>query len=205
VKPTVVPFITSREAEIHSTARLVVRPEGRGIGYHDEGDQDRDERGVLWGRVTQALASPPVWRNVHPARQRVCMERLLCQICADPADRTGAGWLFLQGGKGGEGVLTAQPPLCLQHALVAALQCPYLNGQLQAMRVQAPLLYGVLGTGYILDRHSELLQLPPDPPVPYSHPRVGWVLASQLVRCLTGVTVIDLEQEVDRILAGVSE
>ncbi|QMU79063.1 hypothetical protein GXW83_28515 [Streptacidiphilus sp. PB12-B1b] len=204
-KPTAVPFITARAGEDPSCARLVALSAGRGIGYQDERPEDRDERGVLWGRVPQLPVGRPRWKDVHPQRQRICMERLLCQVCTRPADHNHQGWLFLRGSfenTVSEGVLTAQPPLCLAHALLSAEQCRYLADGFQAMRVQHPLLFGVLGTSYILDRFAEPMALPPGDPVPYTHPRVPWVLASQLVRCLLGVTDVDLEQESARPRVG---
>ena len=202
MSPTLVPFITAREGELFHAGRLVTLPAGAGIGYRSERPDDRDERGTLWGRSTQLLGGQPIWRDVNPQRQRICMESLLCQVCTGPADRNSAGWLFLHGGPssgGTESVLTAQPPLCLAHAQVSAQQCPYLGQRPVVMRVQQPLLYGVLGTRYILDRKGEPLPLSQDgPPVPYADPGMRWVLASQLVRCLVGTTVVDLNHEIGR-------
>ena len=202
MSPTLVPFITAREGELVHPGQLITLPAGPGISYHDEQPEDRDERGTLWGRSTQFLEGQPIWRDVNPQRQRICMERLMCQVCTGPADRNADGWLFLHGGPGSseaEGVLTAQPPLCLAHAKVSAQQCPYLDRKPLAMRVQQPLLYGVLGTRYILDRNGDPLPLSLDgPPVPYADPGMRWVLASQLVRCLVGTTVVDLNHEIGR-------
>ncbi|MEY9875732.1 hypothetical protein ABH931_005236 [Streptacidiphilus sp. MAP12-33] len=195
-----VPFITSRHGEVAGPLSDIVLGPG-GLRYRDEVPADRDGRGALWGRCEQALSDAPRWRDVNPVRQRLCMERMLCQVCTGPADRNESGWLFLHGpdgtgsGQTAEGVLTAQPPLCLPHALRAAVECPHLDGRPVAMRVRRPLLYGVLGTVYLHGHQGEPLALPGGDPVPFGDPRLPWTLASQLVCCLLGVTVTDLSRE----------
>ncbi|MGW5248814.1 hypothetical protein ACWEQN_34240, partial [Streptomyces sp. NPDC004129] len=148
-----VPYITSREGE-HPDLLLSLRgthgPDGRlQLGYWDELREDRDLRGVLWGRCSQTIGADglptgrPRWRMVHPSRQRECMEQLRCQVCAHSA-RTRHGIIFLAGP--GEVqpeqavVRTAQPPVCLKHARAAAEQCPHLDGRPTVFLVQsAPL------------------------------------------------------------------
>jgi hypothetical protein len=52
------------------------------------------EGGALWARMTSETGQP-FYGLLHPTRQRTCMESLLCQVCAKPADRTRRGVLFL--------------------------------------------------------------------------------------------------------------
>ncbi|MEU1601041.1 hypothetical protein ABZ468_52200 [Streptomyces sp. NPDC005708] len=200
-----VPYITSRAGErpdLLSSLRALRGPDGRlQLGYWNEIAQDRDLRGVLWGRCSQTIGRDglptgrPRWRMVHPSRQRECMEQLRSQVCAQPA-RTHHGIVFLAGP--GEVrpddavVRTAQPPVCLQHARAAAQQCPHLAGRPTEFLAHSVPLYGVIGTPYQYG-DGGLQALPAtDQALPYGHPGLGWFLASQMVRRLRAYTVITL-------------
>lgn len=209
-----VPYITARQGEEADwLSNLRLRPGGKGLFYLDEGPGDRDERGVLWARCSQsrlgnAIVGRPRWRDVHPSRQRECMEELRCQVCVRQSSRTTLGYLFLAAHQadrpadGWEGYLTAQPPLCLEHAKVAVEQCGHLvrDGAV-ALRVRVPRLYGVIGTLYRTgpDGRPEPVEFDGESastPLPYRQRRLTpWFLASQLVRELRDVTVVDLDEE----------
>jgi hypothetical protein len=74
---------------------LVESPEG-GIAYQDETLADRDRNGVLWHRTPFIPGQGrPDFGRVHPLRQRRTMQRLLCQVCAGPANTTEDGVLWL--------------------------------------------------------------------------------------------------------------
>ncbi|MGW6772261.1 hypothetical protein ACWGBX_17810 [Streptomyces sp. NPDC055037] len=215
-----VPYITAcRDEEAASAATLGARPGARGgLFYTDEGSGDRDARGVLWARCSQnrdgnTVLGKPRWSDVHLARQRECMEKLLCQGCVQQPSRTSLGSLFLASPPPDatatewvEGYRTAQPPLCLKHAVVATEWCGHLLREgAVALRAWVRPLYGVLGT-YCRSRglqpprahrHERGKGQRPVVPGPAVHP---WILASQLVRELRGVTVINLAEE---IAAGV--
>ncbi|MGX4695142.1 hypothetical protein [Streptomyces sp. JNUCC 63] len=200
-----VPYITSRDGEhpdLHVSLRGIHGPDGRlQLGYRDEQPEDRDLRGVLWGRCSQTIgtdglpAGRPRWRMVHPSRQRETMEQLRCQVCAAPA-RTRHGVIFLAGPQEVRPedavVRTAQPPVCLEHARIAARQCPHLACRPTVFLVQSAPLYGVIGTPYHWG-DGGLRALPaPDDALPYGHPGLRWYLASQMVRRLRAYTTIDL-------------
>lgn len=207
-----VPYITARQGEqADSLSSLGLRPDGKGLFYLNEGPGDRDDRGVLWARCSQSrhgndIVGRPRWRDVHPSRQRECMEELRCQVCVQQPSRTQLGYLFLAAQQdtrstdGWEGHLTAQPPLCLEHAKAAVEQCGYLvRAGTVALRARVPRLHGVIGTLYRtgadgrpepVEFDSELARIP----LPYRHRKwTPWFLASQLVRELRGVTVVDLD------------
>ncbi|MET9967922.1 hypothetical protein ABZZ80_18850, partial [Streptomyces sp. NPDC006356] len=154
-----VPYITARQGEqADSLSNLSLRAGGKGLFYLNEGPGDRDERGVLWARCSQSrcgndIVGRPRWRDVHPSRQRECMEDLRCQVCVQQPSRTELGYLFLAAQQddrstdGWEGHLTAQPPLCLEHAKAAIEQCGYLvRARAVALRARVPRLHGVIGT-----------------------------------------------------------
>ena len=217
-----VPYITFREDEEPvSVAMLGAMPPGGprdGLFYVNEGPGDRDERGVLWARCSQnrngsTVLGKPRWSDVHPSRQRECMEQLLCQGCARQPSRTSLGYLFLaspprdvSSAEWVEGYRTVQPPLCLAHAKIATERCGHLLREgAVALRARVPRLYGVLGTYYEFKGF-----LPPEPaeidpevvnvPLSYRDRRyTRWILASQLVRELRGVTIVNLAEETARV------
>ncbi|ORT61931.1 hypothetical protein [Streptomyces sp. CB03238] len=216
-----VPYITARHGEeADSLSNLSLRPGGKGLFYLNEGPGDRDERGVLWARCSQSrygneITGRPRWRDVHPSRQRECMEDLRCQVCVQQPSRTAQGYLFLATQQDDrptdswEGHLTAQPPLCLEHAKAAVEQCGHLvRAGAVALRVRVPRLYGVIGVLYRTgsDGRPETVEFDGESactPLPYRNRRLTpWFLASQLVRELRGVTVVDLEEEADREAYG---
>jgi hypothetical protein len=207
-----VPYITARQGEqADSLSNLSLRPGGKGLFYLNEGSGDRDERGVLWARCSQSrngndIVGRPRWRDVHPSRQRECMEDLRCQVCVQQPSRTELGYLFLasqhddRSTHGWEGHLTAQPPLCLEHATAAVEQCGHLvRAGAVALRARVPRLHGVIGTLYRSgpDGRPEPVEFDSESaraPLPYRQRRLTpWFLASQLVRELRGVTVVDLD------------
>jgi hypothetical protein len=209
VSPTIqIPYITARLGEDIDPKPALISSLRRGLSYEDEHADDRDAWGALWARGFQLPAAvrdahPPRWRDVEIYRQRETMSLLRCQVCAEPASRTPLGVLFLATRPPGavgpawpEGMHTAQPPLCLEHAVTSAEQCRYLveRGHV-ALRAQRPVLYGVLATRYQMD-YPRPKHLDPTPmPVPYSHPQLRWCLAQQQLRQLRGVSVVDLAEE----------
>jgi hypothetical protein len=206
-----VPYITSREGEepdLLSSLRALHGPDGDlQLGYWDELREDRDLRGVLWGRCSQTIGAGglptgrPRWRMVHPSRQRETMLQLRCQVCARSA-RTRHGVIFLAGPgevRSEDAVVrTAQPPVCLEHARLAAEQCPHLAGRPTVLLVHSAPLYGVIGTPYQYG-HGGLQALPAtDEALPYGHPSLRWFLASQMVRQLRAYTIVGLGDLPDR-------
>lgn len=147
-----VPYITAREGEEPESIlalRATFDRAGRSaLGYWDESREDRDPRGVLWGRCSQLIgrdglpSGRPQWRLVHPARQRETMTQLRCQICVGPT-RTPEGHLFLEPraasgvARPGDILRTAQPPVCLAHRHVAVKQCPHLQKGYTALMVRS--------------------------------------------------------------------
>ncbi|PWW64547.1 hypothetical protein DFQ13_103521 [Actinokineospora spheciospongiae] len=90
-----VPYVATWSRETAEPPRVIERP-GRGIAYWDEILADRDKQGVLWDRVTVCPGrGTPQFADIHTHRQRRAMRRLLCQVCAGPADETEDGVLWL--------------------------------------------------------------------------------------------------------------
>ncbi|MFD3654318.1 hypothetical protein [Streptomyces sp. NPDC058620] len=206
--PGLVPYITAREGEeTDLLSSLCVRGPSSAtrIGYRDEIPSDLGPRGELWGRCSQRIGPDrmpigrPLWRQVHPARQRETMMKLRCQVCVAPA-RTAKGTLFLESAAvkapaPGSALLTAHPPVCLPHARASVEQCAHFAQHgARVLLVRSAPLYGVMGTGYKLGLAGWQEVPGVDAPVPYGSPVIRAVLASQLVRELRDFTVVQLDE-----------
>jgi hypothetical protein len=180
-----------------------------GIRYEQELPADRDDCGVLWAHARQSLvrgrpAGRPRFGQVHPFRQREAMSRLRCNVCMGQPSRNELGYLFLEAHPQDpiEGRLTIQPPLCLPHALDGIERCSFLrNGGYVLLRSRVPRLHGVVGCFYRpgadgVEAVPSTRNPNEDIPVAYArHELTPWLLASQMVRRLTKVTVVSLDDE----------
>ena len=195
------PYVVSRTTEKvgrMSELRIEHTASGPRLAYQDMRPEDRDQHGNLWIRYKGSPDGRAVYNSVHPARQRACMEQMLCQVCAQPADRNDQGWLFIDWRREDspptwpERSITGMPPLCVEHARRSLEQCPFLRGSEHAvLRVRKPHLYGVSGTlyrwgprGWVASDEDYLSA--------YSKPRFPCMLASRLHRELRHVTVVNL-------------
>lgn len=209
MKPPLIPYITLREGEEPcetDALRAIFRRDGRhSIGYWDQTIDDTGPGGELWGRCSQQIGDDrmptgkPLWSMVHPSRQRECMSKFRCQVCVSSAKVAG-GYLFLESAAGhpsepGQPVLTAQPPVCLEHALAAAEQCAHLatHGHRALLARRAP-IFGVIGTPYHWGTSGWQALPADDVPVPYGSEALRVLLASQLVRELRDYSVVDLAE-----------
>jgi hypothetical protein len=196
-RDAVVPYIASWSGE-EPLATQVVGQGLSGIGFTDETLIDRDENRVLWTRIpSRPGVGRPLYGQVHTLRQRRAMRRLLCQVCAKPADRNEQGvlWLLLDHREDWpdwpEDMANTYPPLCLSCAHLSIRACPTLRRGYVAVRARRFPLTGVQGVRY----------LPAKPfPVPvegdvvgYQNPAVRWVRAVQQVRSLQGCTIVSLD------------
>ena len=194
-----VPFMVAWSGEEKSRPKVVYGPGGRGVAYANEEPGDRDSRGVLWRREKVAYGrGRPLFARLHTGRQRYAMERLLCNVCAQPADRDGDGVLWMlvndrddSGGWGqwptGAGV--TEPPICRGCAEVAKRLCPELRRQGHVLvRVSDMPIAGVNGTVY---------RPGADRPVPVTNQLLPyaadlrWVVAAHLVRELRDPLIVD--------------
>lgn len=207
-EPLPVPFVIQREGEDAAPDNLLLTPVG-GPGrfrlrYADEDPRDRDLRGVLWARCSFGavddsgrLTGKPQWRMMHPLRQRGTMQAMRCQVCAGHA-RTPLGYIFLAGpdtvDPDDPGILTNQPPVCARHARTAADLCPHLTPDPMVLLTQSAPLYGVNGVGYGYGSQGVQVMERPAGPIPYGHPLLPTVLASQMVRRLSSFRLVGLDE-----------
>lgn len=190
----IAPYVTMWSAEELPSARPVERP-GRGIAYVDELLTDRDSQGVLWYRtVSRPRRGRPRIGTTHPLRQRRAMRRLLCQVCAQPADQTDADVLWLLKDHRTdwpgwpENMAVSEPPVCVPCVTVATRLCPALRAGAALIRVRR---YPVVGVRAILHRHSPRGPIPTNEDlIRYDDPAIRWACAMNLIRELHDCTII---------------
>ncbi|MEU4970021.1 hypothetical protein [Streptomyces smyrnaeus] len=205
-----VPYITRWDSEQNISAQQLFLSSER-LSYIEEDAEDRDRSGVLYERTSGDYGTGnPEWRQIHPLRQRHAMTDLLCQVCAQPPSRTKKGWLFLIPGRATptalatlEGQPTTHPPLCRPCAKTALEQCPRLKHVI-AVRARKCPLWGVLGVVHLPaspGMHHPATRRLDATTVQYGTRTPGgllttrFILASQLLRQLHRVTVVDLDAE----------
>ncbi|ONI84494.1 hypothetical protein ALI144C_14155 [Actinosynnema sp. ALI-1.44] len=193
-----VPYVARWSEEQDLSSALVVRSRG-GIGYVDEVVGDRDQRGVLWPRLaSRPRHGRPMFGAVHSLRQRRAMSRLLCQICAGPADRNGDGVLWLltdhrdEWDDWPEKMAVDEPPACVPCVGLATRLCPALRSSSIVVRVRECPVVGVRGR---VHKPGGLLPVPTDEDVmSFDDRRIRWTLASSLLRGLSGCTVVQADE-----------
>jgi hypothetical protein len=175
-----------------------------GLGFADETVLDRDDRDVLWSRT---LSCPglgrPEFKRVHPFRQQRAMRRLLCQVCAQPADRDERGvlWLLLRDDREGwpdwpDGMANTYPPVCMSCARLSIQLCPALRKGYVAVRARRFPYRGVYGMRYAPGYPTPIPVA--DGVVTYENPAIRWTCAVQLVRSLHECTIVELDCEEPR-------
>lgn len=193
------PYITSWSSENDLPTQIVELPGRPGIGYADETIIDRDSRGALWLRTPfQPGHGQPEFARVHPLRQRRAMQRLLCNVCAGPADHTAAGTLWLvrdyrdDWPNWPERMGVNEPPVCLPCARVAARLCPALRKGAAAIRARHAPIAGVSGMVYRSGGGTAPVAIA-ERSVAYEDPAIHWTQAAKLLRELHDCTIVPLE------------
>ncbi|OLF07552.1 hypothetical protein BLA60_26900 [Actinophytocola xinjiangensis] len=190
-----VPYVSSWSTEDFIPSVIVERP-GVGIAYADETVFDRDSHGVLWYRTPHSPhQGRPRYSNTHPQRQRRAMQRLLCQVCANPADHTTDGvlWLLQDHRTDWPGwpnnMTVTEPPICATCVPIATRHCPALRRSAITIRARTHPIHGV---------NAQLYKASPRGPVPttkdivaYTDPTIRWARATDLVRLLRHCTILD--------------
>jgi hypothetical protein len=199
-KPTdrsrlIVPYITSWSEEQDPHHELIERP-GHGIAYRDETLADRDSNGVLWLRTTfRPGQGRPEFGEVHPLRQRRAMQRLLCQVCANPADKTEDGVLWLLRDHRDDwpswpnemGV--TEPPICADCTHISIRLCPALRHGNMLIRAHSYPIAAVRGVLYRAGRAPVPLG---EEVVTLDDPKIRWIRAANLVRKLNKCSILRL-------------
>ena len=190
-----VPYITTWSSE-HSVPAMVIERRGR-IAYADETLGERDEHGVLWSRVGMCPGQGrPEFGKVHALRQRRAMRKLLCQVCAGPADQSELGTLWLvpdyrdDWPHWPEHMACTEPPICLPCAHTSIRACPALRKGHVAIRVGHSEISGIYGARYLPGPLRPIAT--EDVILSYEDPNIRWTCAGQLVRELLDCTIVTL-------------
>ncbi|GAA0913623.1 hypothetical protein GCM10009549_27110 [Streptomyces thermoalcalitolerans] len=213
-EPRLIPYITQRKGEEAAPDNLMIclHASGPRLYYRDEDPRDRPMQNVLWARCgfnpVDRHGMPtgePQWKLMHPYRQMMTMRTLRCQVCSGPA-RTPLGFIFLAGPKDEDParptICTNQPPVCPKHVRASAVLCPHLEKNPMVFLARSAPLFGVHGVIYGLDADNQVRVVArPDHALPFDHPNIPTVLASQLIRRLSSFQVMDPD-EVQRELSA---
>jgi len=199
--PAIVPYIAPWTRETVIEPQVLIDPDA-GFTYEDALPTDRDAFGALWRRqsIVSGDRGNPRLGDVHSRRQRRCMTRLLCQVCAGPASRTSEGVLFLDQdhredwSTWPETLGTVHPPVCLPCAAESVRRCRHLIKSWVAIRARTPVPWGVYGIKYSLGPDRRL-QADGKVEMEYGDPLMGWVVASQMIVRLDDCTIVDLDRE----------
>lgn len=195
----VAPYITPWTGEARQRRTVIDR--GDGIGYRDESLGDRDRRGVLWDfNVSAPGRGRPSFGEMHPQRQRRCMHRLLCQVCANPADQNDEGVLWLlpdfrndwPGWPSRAGL--DEPPVCRECVRVSLRLCPALRNRAAAIRARECPISGVYGEVYVRRGGSRALGVSELRTVAFEDPAIRFTRASRLVRELVDCKIVPLDE-----------
>jgi hypothetical protein len=196
----IAPYVTAWSAEQDPPVVIVERP-GGGIGYRDETLTDRDRNGVLWFRTPFRLGQGrPDFGRVHPLRQRRTMQRLLCQVCAGPADCTEGGVLWLLKDHREDwpswpnGMAVTEPPVCVPCIRTSLRLCPALRKGAVVVRAGSFMVAGVYG---LLYRSGCKLVSTGEANVAFEDPAIRWVRAVSLVRELRDCVIVPLADLVE--------
>ncbi|WP_156757419.1 hypothetical protein [Actinokineospora pegani] len=190
-----VPYVTAWSSEARPRRRVVPRSTGAGIAFADERPSDRDRRGFLWDRFKLAYGKgKPMFGAVHPGRQRHAMDKLLCQVCAQPADRNTDGVLWMLqdhrddwvGWPNRMGV--TEPPICAPCVEVSRQRCPALRRSHALVRVNTMPVTGVHGTRYVPT--GEGVAPGKSGPIDFGAD-LRWVLATHLVREFRDAVIVN--------------
>ncbi|MFE1270536.1 hypothetical protein [Streptomyces sp. NPDC058758] len=156
---------------------------------------NRDPEGALWEAWTGLPSGKPVYAaELHPERQLIAMESLLCAGCKQDADRNELGMLWVlpvldhAEDTVWEGVRTVTPPMCEACASEAKLRCPRLREGWVELRVREAELVGVRGT--LHPRPGSNAEPDPDALVLYGSADLPFVVARGLVRELANVALV---------------
>jgi hypothetical protein len=157
---------------------------------------------VLWNRTTlRPREGSPDFGRVHPLRQRRAMRRLLCQVCAGPADKSDDGVLWLlqdhraDWADWPEAMVVTEPPVCLPCVRTSIRLCPALRKGPAVVRVRHYPIYGVQG---VLYKSGVLCPTAAAEVIaPFDDPAITWIRAAHLVRELHGCTFLPPTEFVD--------
>jgi hypothetical protein len=142
----------------------------------------------------------PEFGQVHALRQRRAMQRLLCQVCAGPADQTEDGVLWLLRDYQGDwpswpnGMGVVDPPVCAACVGLLLRLCPALRRGAVLVRAGRFPVAGVRGALY---RGGPTPEAVKPALVAFEDPAIRWVRATNLVRELRECVIVPFAARTD--------
>lgn len=153
------------------------------LRYADERSGDRDTFGWLWARADGPATGTPQFGQLHPRRQRQCMDELRCQVCGRRQPTSRSTWLLPSSDMQTSPPRTTHAPVCPSCMRQALALCPHLSrGGWQAFSAQSVEPVGVYADVY--DPDTGRVQMKGT--LPLTHPWAGRALAKQRVVALHG-------------------
>lgn len=157
---TPIPWVTRRETEVPAPgsagypSRFVQGYDpisGREAVLLEVQGAERDSSGFLWIPDIWDQTGKPQWKEVHPRRQRMCMDEGICQVCGQHSDEL--LWVINPAEIGqapsGATAVTYTPPVCPPCEPIARKFCPKLRSvDWRTYQVRKVLRWGVLGDVY---------------------------------------------------------
>ncbi|KPI12824.1 hypothetical protein OV450_0170 [Actinobacteria bacterium OV450] len=196
--PLVVPHMTAWDHE--QAPQLELRWRRGRLCLADETPADRDDRGILWARHTDAQGvGRPVFGRVHGGRQRRAMAALDCQVCGRGARPEADGrWTWLVdlaeaadiGRYRAPSTTTSYPPICRPCLELATDRCPALRNGFAVLKVRRTSPYGVRGIPFARTWRGVRPLGGTTHHISYDDPRIKGLLATQTVVRLEGVTLV---------------
>ena len=120
---------------------------GQVLTSYEDGNEDREDNGILWMREGLTGAGEPEFGQVSIYRQRACMRRRQCQVCGQKITTPVIRWLLRpdQIVRVGEDTVTTSPPTCDACIPLSISECPVMSKERVIARVLEYELWGVSG------------------------------------------------------------
>lgn len=156
-----VPWVTRWTGEVSDTPTTMSmqRTTMNIVLRYKDGNEDRDDHGVLWMREGITRAGEPQFSEVNAYRQRASMNKRLCQVCGTKINDRPIRWLvardqLIEFGGGDFG--TNSPPTCAGCVPLALDLCPHLKANGHAiLKVLDYERWGVMGQAVDVDLEKE--------------------------------------------------
>lgn len=135
--------------------------------YYPDGNEVRDDHGVLWLREGTTRAGEPEFGELSVYRQRACMLRRKCQVCGNRIESRVIRWLLHPKQivtnrdprlRGEDVTLTSSPPTCDDCIEKSITLCPVMSEQRVIARVLEYEVWGVTGLLVKYDQEGVLHQ-----------------------------------------------
>jgi hypothetical protein len=169
------------------------------LAIAEAGNLRQDHLGIWWCPSQPDSGGPPQFAQLHPERQRRCMDELRCQVCAK---RTGepSTWLLDPAslrdpdGSLAVSIVNSHAPVCRACIPLAGEHCPAVRAaSYVAVEADEVRPWGVSGDIIQVSDDRSVSLVPGGPqPVAQDDPRLAHTVAKQRWVILTGWRTIEV-------------